>query len=209
MPNAAIVGNVVRLTLSTSTRQGTLSLDMSLQRHHYSHCQAGGALGMNSLLYSSVTNSNVIDDVLEVGRQMERLLNYNCSPKVLFGKQLRCPSARVYLVDNTALNPNGFPNHFFPTGGTSVWSQMIQSEYVAASAIKRVADAIEAQPVKSRSQFLNGQQLHAIQGQAGISNPVIAAFTAARTALNLVPLADRNLGLVSGRPDIVALARSF
>jgi hypothetical protein len=124
--------------------------------------------------------------------------------------QFRCPSDRVYLVDNTALNPNGFPNHFFPTKGPNVWGQMKQAEYVAASAIRRLEEAINAKPLASIPDFLNGQKLHALQAQPGGSlNPVIVAYIAARTALNPVAHAEAQLRAVSGRSDIIAIARAF
>jgi hypothetical protein len=207
MANANIVDNVVHLTVSTS--EIILNLDMSLQRHHYRFCATGAALAKNSLLFASVSPNEVIADVIEVGKQIERLLNNNHRPQVLFGVQFRSPSGRLYLVDNTALKPNGFPNHFFPTSGPSVWDEMTQNEYVAASAIRRVEQAINARAASERNKLLDGQQLHAMQQQAGIANPVIAAYTAARVALNAVPNADANLNLVSGRQDLVTLARTF
>jgi hypothetical protein len=86
---------------------------------------------------------------------------------------------------------------------------MTQNEYVAARAIRRVEEAINAQPKASRSKFLCGKQLHAIRRAARNLNPVIVAYTAARIALNAVPSADSKLNLVSGREDIVTLARTF
>ena len=167
MPKAVIVNNVVQLTVETLKAQ--LKLDMSLQRHHYRYCGAGAALVMNSLLYYSVTDSTVINDVIDVGDSMERLLGKNFRPQVLFGVQFKCHSGRVYLVDNTALNPKGFPNHFFPTSGPSLWAKMSQNEYVAASAIQRVEEAINARPPNARGQFLDGSKLHKIAAQAGIT----------------------------------------
>ena len=140
MPTAMINTNEIYLNVGTP---GVLQLKMSLQRHHYCYCHDADALQINSLLYSSVTEQNAITDVLEVGAQMERLLNSNHRPHALFGVQFRCLSGRTYLVDNSALNPNGFPNHFFPTSGTSVWGRMTQKEYIAARAIRRVEEAIK------------------------------------------------------------------
>lgn len=123
MPTAIINGNVINLTLSPD-KGGPLNLDMSLQRHHYRYCANAGALVLNSLLYADVTDQTVIAEAIEVGTQMERLLNGNHRAQVLFGVQFKCKSGRAYLVDNTALNPNGFPNHFFPTAGPSLWAAM-------------------------------------------------------------------------------------
>ncbi len=208
MPTAVINGVRVRLNLQTRL---ALSLDMSLQRHHYRYCGAGAAQPMNSLLYASVTNEEVITDVLEVGQQMERLLNNDHRAKKLYGVEFKCKIGRVYLVDNAGLNPNAFPNHFFPTRGPSLWQRMSQNEYVAGrSAVRRVEEAINAKPAKSRTDFLDGDRLRKIrQEPGGAANAVVAAYVAARTALNAVAAADPMLAEVSTRNDIVTLARSF
>jgi hypothetical protein len=207
MPNATLNNNVINLVVDS--KQGDLNLDMSLQRHHYRYCANAGASQANSLLYASVTDQEVLTDATEVGAQMERLLNNDHRPQVLFGVQFKCKSGRVYLVDNTSLNPRGFPNHFFPTSGTALWAQMSQNSFAAACAIRRVEEAINDRPASSRTDFLNGKRLHEIQKEAGIANPVIAAYTAARSALQAVPQDDPKLAGLSGRADIVGLARSF
>lgn len=207
MPAAVIVANVVQLTVASS--QGNLNLTMSLQRHHYEYCGAGGAAPKNSLFFHNVLGPAIIENVLEVGGQIEKLLKKN-SPQILFGVKFQCKDGRTYLVDNSGLNPNQNPNHFFPVAGASVWENMNQSEYVAASAIRRVEEAINLKAASSRKDFLDNHKLQAMKNAAGIANPVIAAYSAARTALNaLAPAQDAKLGLVSGRADIVGLARVF
>lgn len=207
MPTATLNINVINLVVNS--KQGALNLDMSLQRHHYRYCANAGALQLNSLLYASVTDQEALADATEVGTQMERLLNNDHRPQVLFGVQFKCKSGRVYLVDNTALNPKGFPNHFFPTSGTALWAQMSQNNFVAACAIRRVEEAINSRSESTRTDYLNGKRLHEIQREAGIANPVIAAYAAAHTALQAVPGDDPKLIGLSGRADIVGLARSF
>lgn len=209
MAKAKIVNNVVQLTVQAL--KGTLKLDLSLQRHHYRYCGTGNAIAKNSLLYFSVTDANVLADVVQVGKQMERLLKKNFRPQVLFGVQFRGNNSRRYLVDNTALNPKQFPNHFFPTSGPLVWGKMSQREFAAASAIRRVEEAINSKPSGSRGQFLKGQRLHAIIRQPGGQfNPVIRAFRGASTAfIGVSRTSLRKIGLVSGRTDLVALTLTF
>jgi hypothetical protein len=210
MSNAVINGNVVNLTITSSSV--TLNLVMSLQRHHYRYCGTGNGLAMNSLLYALVTDQQVLDDVREVGQAMEGLLNNNHRPQVLFGVEFKTRSNRVYMVDNAALNPNGLPNHFFPTKGPSLWSNMTQNEYVAASAIRRVEEAINNKNLSERNKFLDVKQVHNIRfqtGGGGAQNPVILAYVAAQTALGQVLNADQNLVLVSNCKEIVTVARQL
>lgn len=207
MATAVLVTNVVQLTVGMP--RGNLVLTMSLQRHHYVYCGAGGAAPKNSLFHHNVPTVDILANVVEIGGQMERLLKKN-APKTLFGLTFQSKDGRTYLVDNSGLNPNQDPNHFFPIGGTSLWGQMSQNDYVAASAIRRVEEAIDAKAVPSRSDFLNYQKLDAIRTAVGITHPIVAAYIAARTALLAIPTAqDAKLGLLSGRSDIVNMARNF
>jgi hypothetical protein len=166
---------------------------------------------MNSLLYASVTNDQVLADVNEVGKQLERLLNNNWRAQVLYGVEFKCPSGRVYLVDNAGLNPNAFPNHFFPSRGPSLWERMSQDESAAARAVRRVEEAINAQPLESRNDFLDFRRLREIQQSpgGGANNSVVQVYAQARVALNAVAAADPMLAEVSGRNDIVQIARNF
>lgn len=207
MPTASIQGNVVSLVMTP--KRGSLRIDMSLQRHHYRYCGSGAALRLNSLLYANVTDINVITDATEVGTCIEQLLNSDHRAQVLFGKELRCTSGRIYLVDNSALNPKGFPNHFFPVKGSLLWAKMTQNKYVAASAIRRVELEINKKLVGERGNYVDGKSFYLIRNRQGLANPVIAAYAAAHTALGPVPNADDNLARVSGRKDIVSLARGY
>jgi hypothetical protein len=62
---------------------------------------------------------------------------------------------RTYMVDNTGLMPNAFPDHFFVTGGPGIWAAMTQNEYIAARSLRLVEEAINAQPASSRSKLVD------------------------------------------------------
>jgi hypothetical protein len=208
MANAVIAGNVVMLTVTSS--HGALTLDMSLQRHHYRYCGSGTATQLNSLMYATVDDAKVVAEAVEVGVQIEALLKKSGTKvAVLFGKNLRVSSGRIYLVDNSTLNPQGFPNHFFVTQGPDVWGAMSANQYVAASAIRRVDEAIAARRAFGDTvNYLDAKVLQAKWAEPGGQNPVVTSYLAAHTALLPVPDADTALGRVSGQPVIVARARA-
>ena len=203
-PAAVINGNVVSVAVNG------LTIGMSLQRHHYRYCGAGTAAALNSLIYASVGDDDVLADVNEVGRQIQALLaKKGRKPASLFGEKLTTMSKRVYLVDNSGLDPKGWPNHFFVTSGTSVWGGMSDAAAYSASAIRRVEESIAARKGRGdKLDYRDAKTLFQLQKSAGISNPVIAAYVAAHTALGQVPDADAQLTAVSGEPEIVARARS-
>lgn len=206
MATAVVVTNVVQLTVELP--RGNLALTMSLQRHHYEYCGAGGAAPKNSLFHHNVLIVDILANAVEIGEQMEKLLKKN-APKKLYGVTFQSSNGRTYLVDNSGLNPNQDPNHFFPIGGASLWAEMSKNDYVAASAIRRVEEAINAKAVPTRSDFLDYQKLKAIN-KAVKTHPIIAAYVGARTALGDIPTSqDAKLGLLSGRSDIVNMARKF
>jgi hypothetical protein len=208
MPTAVTNGNVINLTVKA--KGGSLTISMSLQRHHYCYCAWATAQTVNSLLYHDVTDQEVQADALRVGQRMEDLLNKNYAPQVLFGVSFLCPSGRRYLVDNSALNPKGFPNHFFVTSGPSVWNQMSMNEYNAALLIRRVEEAIAKKGSSTRMAYLDVKEMHKIAHQHGANNnPIVLAYAAAHTALNLVPAADSMLKQVSGQSQIVDVARQY
>lgn len=209
MSDAVITNNVVNLTIAVG--RGNLVLGMSLQRHHYNECGSGAAVAVNSLFYYSVDDATIIAESEEVGDKLETLI---AKPRFrwdsLFGKDLKVASGRVYLIDNSALNPNGAPNHFFIKSGDSVWSAMSQNEFAAASAIRRVDQAIAARQARGdKLNYKDAKALNKLRASAGIANPVIQAYVAANTAMLPVPNADQNLIAVSGQPDIVARARAL
>lgn len=210
MSSAVITANVVHLTVAVG--KGNLILDMSLQRHAYNYCGSGAALAVNSLLYYSVDDATIIAEAQEVGDQLETLI---AKPKFkwdsLFGKDLKVASGRVYLVDNSALNPNGSPNHFFIKSGPSVWNAMSQDEFAAASAIRRTDQAIAARAARGdKTNYRDAKTLNALRNSpGGANNPVIVCYVAAHTALGQVPNADPMLVKVSGEPEIVARARAL
>ena len=206
MPTALIQANVLSLTLTNH-----LTLTMSLQRHHYRFCAAADALQLNSLFYASVTDQQLTSEAVEVGTQMDKILGKVKDVTKLYGKEFQCKSGRAYLVDNSALNPTAGLNHFFVIKGPSVWDKMSQAEYIAACAIRRVEDAINAQSAASRSNFLDSRKVREKAAEVGGNhNPVVAAYFALRTALLPVPATkDSKLGEVSGRQDIVKTVRDL
>lgn len=208
MPSAQINGNVVNLTVSASW--GPLQLSMSLQRHHYRYCAAGAGAPINSLMYASVADTVVTSEALEVGTQIEAMLKNAKSYEVLFGKTLTVTSKRTYIVDNNGLAPKQPPNHFFVTGGGSVWAQMALNEYTAASSIRRVEEAIAAKQAKGdKNNYRDLKTVIQVRNSGGRDNPVIAAYAAAHVQLNAVPNADKNLTAVSSQPAIVSVARNY
>jgi hypothetical protein len=209
MATAALNGVVV--TVTVQVQKVSLTIDMSLQRHHYRFCGSGVAAVLNSLFFASVTDETVVAEGVEVGQQIENMLRAGAKYSALFGKQLTTKSGRTYLVDNSALDAKGWPNHFFVTGGTSVWGNMSMQQFVAASAIRRVEAAIDAKrALGDKTNYLDAKSLHSIRASAGIQNPVIAAFAAASTALTALPRADdQKMEAVSGRADLVALTRAW
>ncbi|NOK32783.1 hypothetical protein D7W79_18605 [Corallococcus exercitus] len=186
---------------------------MSLQRHHYRYCGSAAAAALNSLLHAAVTDATVTAEALEVGDQIEKLLKAKgATYKVLFGKNLTTKSGRVYVVDNSALNPNGSPNHFFVTSGPSVSDRMSMDAFVSASALRRVEEAIADRRARGdKLNYLDAKALIELRGSTGgQTNPVILAYIAARTALMASgPKWDTKLGEVSGRADLVTLTRKF
>jgi hypothetical protein len=209
MATATIANNVVNLTVNIPG--GTLTLDMSLQRHHYRYCAGGAGAPKNSLMYATVADAAVITDCTEVGQQIEAILNKtNAKPQDLFGKNLTVKSGRIFLVDNSALNPKGYPNHFFVIGGASVWSDMSMAEYVAAAALRRVELAIQQRKDRGdKTNYYDAKTLNDLFNQpGGQTNPVIAAYVAANTALLAVPTVDAKMVQLSNNAPLVARARA-
>ncbi|MFJ5547921.1 hypothetical protein [Streptomyces sp. NPDC093225] len=209
MATASITGNVVTLNAQGAT---PLTLGMSLQRHSYRHCAtATVAAEVNSLLHAGIDDATVIAEAVEVGVQVEKLLaKADGSWKALFGKTLTVGSGRTYLVDNSALNPNGSPNHFFVTGGDGVWAKVSQADYVAARDVRRVEEAIDARRGRGDTyDYLNPKKLNEKRGEpGGQGNPVVAAVQAARVSIAAASADDTALIAASGRKDLVALIRN-
>ncbi|MEV6682964.1 hypothetical protein AB0N09_39805 [Streptomyces erythrochromogenes] len=208
MATATITGNVVNLSVEGAT---PLQLSMSLQRHSYRHCANSASGALNSLLHSSVEDATIIAEAAEVGEQVEGLLlKAGGKWASLFGKTLTVGSRRTYLVDNSALNPNGSPNHFFVTGGDGVWAKIPQLDYVAARDVRRVEEAIDTrQQRKDKYDYLDPKKFAAKQSEpGGGDNPVVLAVVAARVSLGQAAGDDTALIATSGRKDIVDLLRN-
>ncbi|MFG2622625.1 hypothetical protein ACGFXC_33935 [Streptomyces sp. NPDC048507] len=208
MATASITGNVVNVDVEGTT---PLRLGMSLQRHSYRHCANSASGALNSLLHSEVDDATIIAEAVEVGEQIEGLLLKSGGKWAsLFGKTLTVGSRRTYLVDNSALNPNGSPNHFFVTGGDGVWAKIPQADYVAARDVRRVEEAITTrQTRKDKYDYLDPKQFAAKQAETGGGdNPVVLAVVAARVSIALASRDDKALIAVSGRKDIVDLIRN-
>ncbi|MFJ2401246.1 hypothetical protein ACIOUE_08060 [Streptomyces xanthochromogenes] len=209
MATASITGAVVAVNVEGAT---PLRLDMSLQRHSYRHCATSTVAGeINSLLYASVDDATVTAEAVEVGEQVETLLaKAKGSWKALFGKTLTVGSGRTYLVDNSGLNPNGSPNHFFVTGGTGVWSKVSQADYVAARDVRRAEEAITARRGRGDTyDYLDSKKLNEKRAEpGGATNPVVQAVQAARVSIAAASADDAALIAASGRKDLVTLIRS-
>ncbi|MFJ2740637.1 hypothetical protein ACIO3O_13310 [Streptomyces sp. NPDC087440] len=209
MATASITGAVLTVNVEGST---PLRLDMSLQRHSYRHCATSTVAGtINSLLHSNVDDATIVAEGIEVGEQVEKLLaKAKGDWKSLFGKSLTVASGRTYLVDNSALNPNGSPNHYFVTGGEDVWAKISQADYTAARDVRRVEEAIAARRRRDDTyDYLNPKKFHDKESEpGGATNPVVLAVRAARTSLGQATADDTTLIAVSGRKDLVALIRN-
>ncbi|MFD9572029.1 hypothetical protein ACFWBI_19515 [Streptomyces sp. NPDC059982] len=209
MATASITGNVVNVDIEGAT---PLRLGMSLQRHSYRHCATSpAAVALNSLYHSTVDDATIIAEAVEVGEQAEALLlKAGGKWAALFGKTLTVGSRRTYLVDNSALNPNGSPNHFFVTGGDGVWAKIPQLDYIAARDVRRVEEAIAArQTRKDKYDYLDPKKFAAKQAESGGGdNPVVLAVVAARVSIALASPDDKALLAASGRKDIVDLIRN-
>ncbi|GAA2625005.1 MULTISPECIES: hypothetical protein [Streptomyces] len=208
MATATITGNVVNLSVEGTT---PLQLSMSLQRHSYRHCANSASGALNSLFHSTVDDATFIAEAVEVGELIEGLLlkaGGKWAP--LFGKTLTVGSRRTYLVDNSALNPNGSPNHFFVTGGDGVWAKIPQFDYVAARDVRRVEEAITIRHQRQdKYDYLDPKKLAAKQAEpGGRDNPVVVAVVAARVSLGQASSDDKALIAASGRKDIVDLLRN-
>ncbi|MEU3671920.1 hypothetical protein [Streptomyces virginiae] len=116
--------------------------------------------------------------------------------------------ARWTLVDNSALNPNGSPNHFFVTGGDGVWAKIPQFDYVAARDVRRVEEAIATrQERKDKYDYLDPKEFAAKQAESGGRDNPVVAVVAARVSLGQASSDDKALIAASGRKDIVDLLR--
>ncbi|CAM5239938.1 hypothetical protein GCM10010329_45330 [Streptomyces spiroverticillatus] len=208
MATAAIAGAVLTVNVGGDT---PLRLDMSLQRHSYRHCGTGAAAVANSLLHASVTDATMIAEGIEVGDKVEELLKKaKGSWKALFGKTLTVTSKRTYLIDNSGLNPNGSPNHFFVTGGPDVWAGISAADYAAARDIRLLELAIAARRQRSDTyDYLNPKKLlEKEQETGGTTNPVVVAVRTARTSLRQASADDTTLIAASGSKDVVELVRT-
>ena len=209
MPTVTIVGNVCFLTLGTPI--GQLTIDMSLQRHHYRYCAQGVAAALNSMMYANLTEDQVIADINELGSKLEELSKKSgFNPTKWFGKEFTVPSKRIYLVDNTILNPNGYPNHFFVTQGPSVWEKMNQNEWLAAQAIRRIEEAINQKIQRGDTKnYLDqktiGRDIAANPGGGG--NPVLICYISARTALRMPSINYSNFKECSNQSKIVDIVQ--
>ncbi|MFI6642622.1 hypothetical protein [Streptomyces sp. NPDC050504] len=209
MATATITGNVVNVRVEGTT---PLQIGMSLQRHSYRHCATATVAAVtNSLLHASVDDATITAEAVEVGEQIEKIL---AKPKsgwqALFGKSLVVRSGRTYLVDNSALNPNGSPNHFFVTGGDGVWAGVSQADYIAARDVRRLEEAISTRRERGDTyDYLNPKKLHEKQNEpGGAANPVVQVVQAARVSLAAASADDTALIAASGRKDVVALIRN-
>ncbi|KJY16149.1 MULTISPECIES: hypothetical protein [unclassified Streptomyces] len=208
MAIATITGNVVNLGVEGAT---PLQLTMSLQRHSYRHCANSASGALNSLFHSTVDDVTFVAEAVEVGEMIEELLlKAGGKWASLFGKTLTVGSRRTYLVDNSSLNPNGSPNHFFVTGGDGVWAKIPQFDYVAARDVRRVEEAIATrQERKDKYDYLDPKKFAAKQAESGgRDNPVVVAVVAARVSLGQASSDDKALIAASGRKDIVDLLRN-
>ncbi|MFE2170492.1 hypothetical protein ACFXB3_36330 [Streptomyces sp. NPDC059447] len=208
MATATITGNVVNVDV-----EGTwpLRLGMSLQRHSYRHCGSSpAAVALNSLFHASVADATILAEAVEVGEFVEGLLRKSSGRWAdLFGKDLTVRSGRTYLVDNSALNPNGSPNHFFITGGTGVWARISQADYLAARDLRRVEDELSTRRLRGDTyDYVDPKALHAkSREEGGADNPVVRAVNAARVSLAAGSRDHAPLIAASGRADLVALVR--
>ncbi|MFJ9559010.1 hypothetical protein ACIRQQ_03085 [Streptomyces fuscichromogenes] len=204
---AAINGPVVSVDIVS---EPPLRLDMSLLRHSFRHCGTGASAEKNSLLYASVDDATIVAEALEVGLQVTKLLGKAKGKwSAVFGETLTVASGRTYLVDNSGLNANGAPNHFFVTGGTGVWANVSQAEFVAARDVRLVEEAIANRRGGGDTyDYLGSGKLYEkSQENGGQGNRVVVAVAAARVSIAAVS-GDANLIAVSGRQDIVDLIRN-
>ncbi|MGW6413210.1 hypothetical protein ACWF95_39780 [Streptomyces vinaceus] len=190
-----------------------LTIDMSLQRHHYRYCGSATVAGeLNSLLHADVDDDMVRAEGVEVGDQLEALLKKSGGKWApLFGKTLTVTSKRTYLVDNSALNPSGAPNHFFVTGGDSVWAGMSQGDFITARDVRRIEEVLaERRARKDKTAYLDPKEFRAKAAEPGArtGNPVVAAVLAARANIGQASADDTDLSAASGRDDIVAIIRA-
>ena len=211
--DAALNGNTIRLTITHD--RATFSLDFSLQRHHYRHCATAGALVLNSLLYSMVTDQDCVADAQALGADIEALLDKENAKKKydlanLYAKQFSLKArGRTYMVDNVAMIPQQPVNHFFVVSGANVWGGMTQNQYVAARDLRRVEEAIVAKGSKAEHTTIDYVKKHRL-APGSLLNPVWVSYNAARTSFALVPGGDdANLGKVSGKDKIVKVIRAL
>jgi hypothetical protein len=210
MATAKISDNHVFLTVDVRGRN--LQMGMSLQRHKYDYCGSAESAPLNSLIYASVPDGDLVEDAVEVGRQIERVLGKAKVPyTALFGKTFTTESRRVYLVDNKDLKPSGWPDHFFVAGGPAVWAEMSQDEFVAACALRRLEEAIAVRTARGdKRNYRDPDAVFALSRErGGAGNKVVAAYRAAKPLFNKVPHAYAELAAVSGRVDLVDAVRRF
>jgi hypothetical protein len=204
---ATVTQNGSVLNVALTGLQTALTIDISLQRHHYAFCAGANAEAVNSLFFSTVTVAQVIADCQEVGTQIERLLLKNFRPQVMFGVTFTTASQRGYLVDNSALDANSFPNHFYVVSGPGVWGQMTQAEFVAARDVRRVEEAIAARSDKDK--FLDPKQFLAFRQTPGAAaNPVVQAYAAAAISVRAAANSIDHLVAVSGQPKIMTVIQA-
>ncbi len=197
----AAPSNVISITA------GKDPLTMSLQRHHYRYCANGAPATVNSLIYAEVTDAQVATDVADLQKTIDAVLQKKGGVELLYGLRLTAGSKRIFVVDNTALLPKQKANHFYVIDGPLVWAKMSAEQYQAASAIRRIEEAIGAKVNNGdKTNYLDAKTVRKLD----LKNLVRAAYQSGMQFLNKLPASDDvPLGKVSGRSDIIGIVRQL
>lgn len=204
-------------------------VDFSLQRHYYPFLDGAQAKPQNSILYATVSNIQVQADLRSLGDLIEqRMLSPNISNlaagaararlmgagvKEAAAKAMqaqlhddyRVQSGRTWRVDNVAMNRLGAPNHCYPIAGLNLWTNVSQTEFAAAAALRWLERELEMKGVRDTLSKKWNSMLHMSNAEQNI-NSLFRAISGARTHTrqgNLSGNAIDMLGQVSGRADLL------
>jgi hypothetical protein len=121
-------------------------------------------------------------------------------PTSLFG-DYQVLGGRTYRVDNVAIDRLRAPNHCYPIAGPSLWSNVSQTSFAAAAALRRLDLAFEGVRGSLADKWRSMKHLSAEQQR---DNELWTAMTGARTQVRMMAAPDHNLlSLVSGRGDLI------
>lgn len=197
--------NAKKVHISIGSSRSIL-LDFSLQRHYYPNLDDSQAKPMNSIIYYSVAEDAIEEQLKDLGTFIEakiKSLGAGGDLATANGDYNLGSSLMTWRVDNVSLDATRPPNHCYPISGANLWANVSQKEFAATAAIRSLEVAMTGIRDSVSKKWKSLQHLPPSERNA---NPIYTAISGARTHLrqgNIQSSAVSRIGIVSGRPDLL------